>query len=96
MSSTPGGQFNDSYEKQEVEETKSVDKNDDMFDMTKSKANRSPSEHKMFANAQSCVERGNEERLNFLSDANLSKIDVMSINRRAEKSVDLTMRSGGL
>ena len=42
-------------------------------------------------------ERGsNEERLNFLSDANLSKIDNVSLNRRAEKSVDLTLRSGGL
>lgn len=35
----------------------------------------------------------NEERLNFLSDANLSKIDNNSANRRAEKSVDLSMRT---
>ena len=38
----------------------------------------------------------NEERLNFLSDVNLSKIDNMSINRRAEKSVDLSIRTGNL
>jgi len=38
----------------------------------------------------------NEERLNFLSDANLSKIDTYSLNRRAEKSVDLSLRTGAL
>lgn len=38
----------------------------------------------------------NEERLNFLSDANLSKIDNHSLHRRQEKSVDLDIRSGVL
>jgi hypothetical protein len=38
----------------------------------------------------------NEERLNFLSDANLSKIDNNSVHRRQEKSVDLDLRSGAI
>lgn len=38
----------------------------------------------------------NEERLNFLSDVNLSKIDNYSVNRRLEKSVDLSLRTGNL
>jgi len=38
----------------------------------------------------------NEERLNFLSDANLSKIDTNSAKRRNEKSVDLDFRSGAM
>lgn len=101
LGNNPGGQFDDSYIKNH-EENKSVDRNNDNFDMVKSKVTRSPSENNdkmlnnLFANAPHCGERGNEERLNFLSDANLSKIDNMSIGRRAEKSVDLTMRSGGL
>ena len=38
----------------------------------------------------------NEERLNFLSEVNLSKIDTNSVNRRVEKSVDLSLRTGTL
>lgn len=68
--------------------------------------NRSPSEtndrnlNNLFASHAphgGALERlNNEERLNFLSDANLSKIDNYSLHRRQEKSVDLDIRSGVL
>lgn len=66
---------------------------------------RSPSEtneknlNNIFSNVPhgSALERlNNEERLNFLSDANLSKIDTNSAYRKQEKSIDLDLRSGGM
>lgn len=67
---------------------------------------RSPSENhndKNFGNLLSHAPHGgalerlnNEERLNFLSDAALSRIDNNSVHRRQEKSVDLDLRSGAL
>lgn len=51
----------------------------------------------MAAHGGALEKLNNEERLNFLSEANISKIDGMnSLNRRAEKSVDLSFRTGNL
>lgn len=52
-------------------------------------------DNKMAAHGGALEKLNNEERLNFLSEANISKIDGMnSLNRRAEKSVELSFRTG--
>jgi hypothetical protein len=86
---------------QEEDKTPDTKKNNEM-DMAKPDLYRSPSEEKSIGNlfthapphGGALEKLNNEERLNFLSDANLSKIDNSSLHRRQEKSVDLDLRSG--
>jgi hypothetical protein len=94
----------DEIQKSQREEVKSPDyKKHEEIDLTKPALFRSPSEEKNLGNLFSHAPHGgaleklnNEERLNFLSDANLSKIDNNSIHRRQEKSIDLDLRTGTL
>lgn len=89
-----------------IEESKSPEPQKNTGDsIVKQTLHRSPSEtndrnlNNLFSNAPhgGALEKlNNEERLNFLSDANMSKIDNHSLHRRQEKSVDLDLRSGAL